>query len=140
MTVKSSLTFAVVCAALGMLPVSAANAQQTTRDTTTGKPGTTTGKTATTATTKAEKLKYKSDEEITTQVRKALQNEKSLSTAARNVQISTKARYVTLKGKVPTPEEKSLIEARAADVAGDDYVVSELSVANKAATRSTTKK
>ncbi len=71
-----------------------------------------------------------SDRQITQQIRQTLMKDKSLSMYAHNVKIITQDGVVTLKGPVRSAEEKSLIEAKAAEVSGKD-VKSELSVAAK---------
>jgi len=75
----------------------------------------------------------RSDAEITRLVRQSVQQDKALSPLARKVQISTLACYVTLKGQVRSPEERAAVEAKAAQIAGDDYVMSQLTVPKGAA-------
>ena len=82
------------------------------------------------ATTADQQSNEKTDREITQQVRKALINDKSLSSYAHNVKIVTQNGVVTVKGPVRSEEEKNAIEAKAAEVSGKD-VKSELSVAPK---------
>ena len=72
-----------------------------------------------------------SDRDITQQVRKAIMSDKSLSTYAHNVKIITQNGQVTLKGPVRSDEEKRAVEAKAAQVAGQDKVTSELDVQPK---------
>jgi len=69
------------------------------------------------------------DRERTQQVRKAIMQDKSLSTYAHNVKIISRNGTVTLKGPVRSENEKQAIEAKADDVAGKDKVVNELTVA-----------
>ncbi len=73
----------------------------------------------------------RSDRDITQQVRRAIEKDKSLSTYAHNVKIITQNGQVTLKGPVRSEEEKRAIEAKAAEVAGDNKVTSELDVKSK---------
>ena len=73
----------------------------------------------------------RSDRDITQQVRRAIVKDKSLSTYAHNVKIITQNGQVTLKGPVRSEEEKRAIEAKAAEVAGDGKVTSELDVKSK---------
>jgi hyperosmotically inducible protein len=74
----------------------------------------------------------RSDMDVTKQIRKALVNDKSLSTYAHNVKVIVKDGTVTLKGPVRSDEEKRTVEAKAAEVAGgSDKVSSELQVAAK---------
>ena len=60
-----------------------------------------------------------SDRELTRQIRRALVQDKSLSSAAHNIKIVTQDGNVTLKGPVKSEEEKTAIENKAAQVAGD---------------------
>jgi osmotically-inducible protein OsmY len=73
----------------------------------------------------------RSDRDITQQVRKAIMEDKSLSTYAHNVKIITQNGMVTLKGPVRSEEEKRAIEAKAAEVAGGDKVTNEIDVKQK---------
>jgi hyperosmotically inducible protein len=69
-----------------------------------------------------------SDRELTQNVRKAIMQDKSLSTYAHNIKIISQNGTVTLKGPVHSDDEKQAIEAKAAEVAGKDKVVSDLAV------------
>jgi hyperosmotically inducible periplasmic protein len=69
-----------------------------------------------------------SDRELTQNIRKAIMQDKSLSTYAHNVKIISQNGTVTLKGPVHSDDEKQAIEAKAAEVAGKDKVVSDLTV------------
>ena len=69
-----------------------------------------------------------SDRELTQHVRKAIMQDKALSTYAHNVKIISQNGTVTLKGPVRSEDEKRAIDAKAAEVAGRDKVVDELSV------------
>jgi len=73
----------------------------------------------------------RSDREITQQVRRAIVKDKSLSTYAHNVKVITQNGMVTLKGPVHSEEEKKAIEAKAAEVAGQDKVTNQLDVKSK---------
>lgn len=73
----------------------------------------------------------RSDRDITQQVRKAIMEDKSLSTYAHNVKIITQNGMVTLKGPVRSQEEKKAIEAKAAEVAGGDKVTNEMDIKPK---------
>jgi osmotically-inducible protein OsmY len=73
----------------------------------------------------------RSDREITQQVRKAIVKDKSLSTYAHNVKVITQNGMVTLKGPVRSEEEKKAIEAKAAEVAGQEKVTNQLDVKSK---------
>lgn len=71
-----------------------------------------------------------SKDEIDTaaKVRRAVVDDKSLSTNAHNVKIIAKDGAVTLRGPVDNEQEKETILAKAKEVAGDDHVVDELEV------------
>lgn len=73
----------------------------------------------------------RSDLEITQQIRKSITADKSLSTYAHNVKVISQDGKVTLKGPVRSSAEKASIEAKAAEVVGQDNVTSELAVARK---------
>ena len=70
----------------------------------------------------------RSDRDITQQIRRAIMNDKSLSTYAHNVKVITQRGQVTLKGPVQSEDEKKSIEAKAAEVVGENKVSSELNV------------
>jgi len=69
------------------------------------------------------------DRETTKKIRSALTDDKSLSTYAHNIKIITTDGMVTLKGPVRSEDEKSAIEAKARQIAGDSNVMNNLSVA-----------
>ena len=75
--------------------------------------------------------KDRSDREITQQIRRSIVGDKSFSTDAHNVKVITQGGQVTLKGPVRSDEEKRAIEAKAAEVAGEGKVTSELTVKPK---------
>ena len=70
----------------------------------------------------------RSDRDITQQIRQSIMKDKSLSTYAHNIKIATKDGQVTLKGPVRSEDEKQAIEAKAAEVARDGKVTSELNI------------
>jgi hyperosmotically inducible protein len=70
----------------------------------------------------------RSDRDITQQIRQSIMKDKSLSTYAHNIKIVTKDGQVTLKGPVRSEDEKQAIEAKAAEVARDGKVTSELNI------------
>jgi hyperosmotically inducible periplasmic protein len=70
----------------------------------------------------------RSDRDITQQIRKAIVKDKSLSTDAHNIKVVTQNGAVTLKGPVHSEEEKKAVEAKAAEVAGQDKVTNQLEV------------
>ena len=70
-----------------------------------------------------------SDREITQKIRRALMDDKTLSTYAHNVKVIAQDGQVTLKGPVRTEEEKKIVEAKALEVAGEGHVINQMSVA-----------
>ena len=72
-----------------------------------------------------------SDRDITQQIRRAIMKDKTLSTYSHNVKIITENGQVTLKGPVRSDDDKRAIEAKAAQIAGEDKVTSELAVKPK---------
>src|SRR5579864_2612305 len=86
------------------------------------------GDRATDAQTAGQQSNDKSDVDMTRQIRRAIVSDKSLSTYAHNVKIITQHGQVTLKGPVQSEDEKKAIEAKAAEVAGENKVSSELNV------------
>lgn len=73
----------------------------------------------------------KSDREITRDIRRAIVQDKSLSTYAHNIKVITQNGMVTVKGPVRSEEDKTAIQAKAAEVAGANNVKSEISVVPK---------
>jgi len=71
----------------------------------------------------------KADRQLTQQIRKAVEADKTLSMAAHNVTIVSRDGTVTLKGSVKTDEEKKAIEDKATELAGAGKVTSEITVA-----------
>ena len=69
------------------------------------------------------------DREITQKIRRALMDDKTLSTYAHNVKVITQDGHVTLKGPVQTADEKKTVEAKASEVAGDGHVTNQISIA-----------
>lgn len=109
-----------VLALASAVVLNAAPAQQTAPD------NTKVNKTA--APTAQQQANNKTDTETSRQIRRAIVNDKSLSTYAHNVKVVTKNGQVTLKGPVRTPEEKAAVGAKAAEVAGAKQVVNEIDV------------
>jgi hyperosmotically inducible protein len=70
-----------------------------------------------------------SDRAITQKIRKAINQDKSLSTYAHNIKVITQNGKVTLRGPVRSEEEKSNLEAKAVGVAGQENVTNQLEVA-----------
>jgi hyperosmotically inducible protein len=71
------------------------------------------------------------DRELTRQIRRSIVQDKSLSTYAHNVKVISQNGTVTLKGPVRSDEEKTAVEAKAAEIAGKDKVTSQLEVKPK---------
>jgi osmotically-inducible protein OsmY len=80
------------------------------------------------ATTADQQKMNPSDRAITQKIRAEIMKDKSLSTYAHNVKVITQDGKVTLKGPVRTPEEKAAVEAKAATVAGDSNVTSQIDI------------
>jgi len=70
----------------------------------------------------------RSDRDITQRIRKGIMLDKSLSTYAHNVKIVTQNGQVTLKGPVRSEDEKRAVEAKAAEVVGENKVTSQLDI------------
>ena len=81
------------------------------------------------ATTADQQKENAGDREITQKIRRALMDDKSLSTYAHNVKVVTEDGQVTLKGPVRSEDEKTTVEAKATEVAGVGHVVNLLSIA-----------
>jgi hyperosmotically inducible periplasmic protein len=71
------------------------------------------------------------DRELTANIRKALLDDKELSTYAHNVKIVSRNGVVTLKGPVRSEDEKKAVEAKASEIAGAGKVKSMISVKPK---------
>lgn len=71
----------------------------------------------------------KADVERTAAIRKAITEQKNLSTYARNVKIVTLDSRVTLRGPVRDQAEHDLVGKLAADIAGASNVKNELEIA-----------
>jgi hyperosmotically inducible periplasmic protein len=69
------------------------------------------------------------DRAITQKIRKAIHDDKSLSTYAHNIKIITQDGKVTLRGPVRSEDEKSNLQAKAGEVAGQDKVTNQLEIA-----------
>ncbi len=79
----------------------------------------------------ADQQKNRSDDEISRQIRKAITDDKEMSTYAKNVKVITMSGMVTLRGPVRSEDEKKSIESKAVGVAGASNVKNELQVAPK---------
>jgi hypothetical protein len=80
------------------------------------------------ATTPMDQGQSQSDLDITQKIRQAVMKDSSLSFTSKNVKIITRDGKVTLRGTVPTYEERLAIENAARNVAGQTHVTSELEV------------
>jgi hyperosmotically inducible protein len=81
-------------------------------------------------TTTAEQQKSnKSDLETTRRIRKAIVDDKALSTYAHNIKIVTEDGQVTLTGPVNTPQEQAAVAAKAVQIAGSGKVLNQTEVA-----------
>jgi osmotically-inducible protein OsmY len=78
--------------------------------------------------TAAQQKNNKSDREITREIRKAIMDDKTLSSNAHNVKVITQHGMVTLKGPVRSDEEKKTVEEKATTVAGAANVKNEITV------------
>jgi hyperosmotically inducible periplasmic protein len=71
------------------------------------------------------------DRDLTQKVRRALTQDKALSSYAHNVKIITQGGQVTLKGPVRSEDEKQTVEHMATELAGAGHVTNQMSVAPK---------
>lgn len=78
--------------------------------------------------TPTDQSESKSDLKITQEIRKALVADKELSVNAHNVKVITVDGTVTLRGPVDSGAEKSIVAAKAEEVAGATKVVDEMEV------------
>ena len=69
-----------------------------------------------------------SDRDIMQKIRKAVMDDKSLSSYAHNVKIVSQDEKVTLKGPVRSNKEKQNIEQKATDVAGTGNVTNQITI------------
>jgi osmotically-inducible protein OsmY len=69
------------------------------------------------------------DRAMTQKIRKAIHDDKSLSTYAHNIKIITQDGKVTLRGPVRSEDKKNNLEAKAVTVAGQDNVTDQLEIA-----------
>lgn len=71
------------------------------------------------------------DRDVSAKIRKALMDDKDLSTYAHNVKVVTQNGMVTLKGPVRSEDEKKTIEQKATEVAGTGKVKNLITVKPK---------
>ena len=69
------------------------------------------------------------DLDLTKRIRQSLMADKSLSTYAHNIKIVTANGRVTLNGVVRSQDEKGVVEMKAANIAGENKLPSDLKVA-----------
>lgn len=69
------------------------------------------------------------DRDITQKIRKSIHEDKSLSTYAHNIKIITRDGKVALRGPVRSEDEKNNIQAKAAEVVGQENVTNQLEIA-----------
>jgi hyperosmotically inducible periplasmic protein len=69
------------------------------------------------------------DRDITQKIRKSIHEDKSLSTYAHNIKIIARDGKVTLRGPVRSEDEKNNIQAKAAEVVGQENVTNQLEIA-----------
>jgi hyperosmotically inducible protein len=69
------------------------------------------------------------DRDLTQRIRRALMQDKTLSTYAHNVKVIAQGGQVTLKGPVRSDAERKTVESKAVDVAGAGHVTNQMSVA-----------
>ncbi len=86
---------------------------------------------AQTAVTADQQGNSKEDVERTTAIRKAIGEQKDLSTYAHNVKVITLQGHVTLRGPVRDQHERDLIGQLATHVAGAQHVTNALEIARK---------
>jgi hyperosmotically inducible protein len=72
----------------------------------------------------------RTDVDLSKRIRQSLIADKSLSTYAHNVKIVTVNGSVTLNGVVRSANEKSMVESKAAEIAGKNNVTNSLKVAS----------
>jgi hyperosmotically inducible protein len=70
-----------------------------------------------------------SDRKLTQTIRRALMQDKSLSSYAHNVKVIAQGGQVTLKGPVRSEAEKQNVESKAVEVAGTGRVINQMSIA-----------
>ena len=121
---RAVCAFAVVSALVG--PAFAAGAQTPADNTDVNKRDRAKG-----AVTADQQKDNATDREITQNIRRALMDDKTLSTYAQNVKIVAQQGQVTLKGPVRSEDEKQTVETKAIEVAGAGRVTNQLSIAPK---------
>jgi hyperosmotically inducible protein len=113
----------VFCASLMAIPILRQQDTQQSAPDNTGK-----NKDQTAPTADQQKMSP-SDRAITQKIRKAIHQDKSLSTYAHNVKIITQNGKVTLRGPVRSEDEKNNVQAKAVAAAGEENVTNQLEIA-----------
>ena len=80
--------------------------------------------------TPTDQAENEADRTITQNVRKAITNDDSLSTDAKNVKVITNDGNVTLRGPVKSNQEKTEVENKAKQITGVKQVDNQLEVAS----------
>jgi hyperosmotically inducible protein len=81
------------------------------------------------ATTADQQKMNPTDRALSQKIRAEIMKDKSLSTYAHNVKIISQDGKVTLKGPVRSQDEKAGVEAKAAAIAGEGNVTSQIEIA-----------
>lgn len=111
------LSFVALCLSLMATPASRAQAADNTK------------KNQEQAAPNADQQKMNSsDRAITQKIRKAIHEDKNLSSYAHNVKVITQDGKVTLRGPVRSEDEKDNIQAKAVAVAGEENVTNQLEI------------
>jgi osmotically-inducible protein OsmY len=84
---------------------------------------------AKTAVTADQQKENAADRTITQNIRQSLMKDKTLSSYAHNVKVITMDGQVTFKGPVRSEAEKKTVVAKAVEVAGEDKVTDQISIA-----------
>jgi osmotically-inducible protein OsmY len=116
--------FALTLAGALLIPVLSAGAQTPADNTKVNKRDR-----AKEAATADQQKENPTDRDLTQKIRRALMDDKTLSTYAHNVKVIAQDGQVTLKGPVRTAEEKQIVEAKATEVAGEGHVINQMSIA-----------
>lgn len=115
--IRTIVLAGVVCSPVLVLGQAADNTKTNVRDRAKG------------AVTADQQKENATDRELTRKIRRALMQDKALSSYARNVKIVAQGGRVTLKGPVRSEAEKQSVEAKAVEVAGAEHVTNEISIA-----------
>jgi hyperosmotically inducible periplasmic protein len=134
-TMNTSSTFAqswlgssfLICAAGCLMFLSAQSS--TTNSLSTAPDNTKANKTDISKPTADQQKQNKADIQITQKIRKAIEDDKTLSIYAKNVKIVAQNGDVTLSGPVRSADEKTSIEAKAVQVAGTGHVKNQIEIA-----------